>query len=1145
MDNYSFSQLIDGNHIKNLMESFFKITKIPSTLIDLEGNILKLEDGTWVAAGWQDICLNFHRKNPETLKNCIECDTSCTVNLQQGKEFYMYKCRNGLVDVAVPVYIDDIHVANLFTGQFLFEEPDIEFFRQNAKKYGFNEEYYLKALSKVPIFTEEYIIEGIDFLKNLAIYIGESGLKQKKLQEQNQKLLQSENKFRTFTEGMINGLIITRFGKIEYANPQMNILLGFQKNEQLIGKNIIDFMTPECQRIARKEMYKRQKKSDDVKDILEYELIKKDGSHIICEVRVNSIECEDKIYGLSIYQDVTQKKNAKTLLKQSEERYHSLFENAAEGIFLMRDDTIIESNHRAVEIFNGSLEDIIDHKPWELSPEKQPDGSDSLNRSLKYMEAALNGEPQRFEWLHNRMDGTKLYTIVSLNRVRIGDEYLLQAIVRDITDRKTYELKLKRLTSELKYRLKILKTINELSEFISVTDKPWGQVFNKIIYNVLETLQYPELASVQIKLHEEKFSTGNLEVTAWKLKSPIRVNAEKVGSINVFYNKEISENEEAFLKEERFLINNLALKIGDLIENRQIRDELILERDRLKVILDSMEDGVYICSKDYDVEYANPSLLKQFGPVQGKKCYQYLHNRSEICPWCVNEQVFKGETVKWEWHSDIAKKIYDVLDTPLINPDGSISKLEFIHDITDIKNYQKELSLQNDILQAILDNAPIMITYLNEDGIPIYVNKKWEEKTGWTMDELAEIDIFKRLHPDPEYRELVKDFISKANGKWGDFNIKTRDHKIIDTTWSNVELSDGSKIGIGQDITQRKLMERELRESEEKYRRIVENAQEGIWTVDSEGFTNFVNTSMAEMLGYTPEEMKGKLLFSFMEDKNVKRVKEKLNLIKSEVITGKDFVFKHKDGRKIFTSLATTPLYVDGEYIGILALVSDITRRKLAEDEIKSSLKEKEVLLSEVHHRVKNNMQIISSLLNLQTQQIEDENIVRFYMDTQSRVRAMAMIQEKLYESHDFSHISFANYVENLISQLYDSFAKSPAMIKMKLDLEDVNFNIETAIPLGLVINELVSNIFKHAFDPDQKGHFTIKLDKNGEKYILTVEDNGKGFPSNIDFKNTESLGLQLVNTLVSQIDGVIELDQSSGTRFIIEFEELKYRARS
>jgi PAS domain S-box-containing protein len=210
---------------------------------------------------------------------------------------------------------------------------------------------------------------------------------------------------------------------------------------------------------------------------------------------------------------------------------------------------------------------------------------------------------------------------------------------------------------------------------------------------------------------------------------------------------------------------------------------------------------------------------------------------------------------------------------------------------------------------------------------------------------------------------------------------------------------------------------------------------------------------------------------------------------------------------------------------------------------LRKSLKEQETLLREIHHRVNNNMQIISSLLSLQSTQVKDERDLHLFIDSQNRVKSMAKVHERLYQSKDLSSIKFAEYGMSLLNDLFSSHRASP-LIRLRADIEDVSFNMETAIPCGLIINELVSNSLKYAF-PDDKGEIYVSLMQyEGNRYLLTISDTGVGLPEGIDFKNTQSLGFRLVNNLTNQLEGEIELDTTNGTTFKIIFEELKYETR-
>jgi two-component sensor histidine kinase len=250
-----------------------------------------------------------------------------------------------------------------------------------------------------------------------------------------------------------------------------------------------------------------------------------------------------------------------------------------------------------------------------------------------------------------------------------------------------------------------------------------------------------------------------------------------------------------------------------------------------------------------------------------------------------------------------------------------------------------------------------------------------------------------------------------------------------------------------------------------------------------------------------------------------------------------------KNGPIIPVEIATHSFKLQGKKV-VLAISRDITERKRAEEEIKASLKEKELLLREIHHRVKNNLQIINSLLSLQTRYIKDDETLNIFKESQNRVRSMAIIHEKLYKSSSLVEIDFAEYIKDLSNNLFYTYKVNPYTIKLNMDIDNIHFDIETAIPCGLIINELLSNCLKHAFNGLNKGKINIKLNQIGEEFTLSVSDNGIGLHDNFNFRNTSSLGLLLVNNLVKQLDGVIELDRSEGTNFKIYFKELKYKKR-
>jgi len=249
-----------------------------------------------------------------------------------------------------------------------------------------------------------------------------------------------------------------------------------------------------------------------------------------------------------------------------------------------------------------------------------------------------------------------------------------------------------------------------------------------------------------------------------------------------------------------------------------------------------------------------------------------------------------------------------------------------------------------------------------------------------------------------------------------------------------------------------------------------------------------------------------------------------------------------KDG-KIRNIIITVDIIKDTKK-SVLSFL-DITELRNAENLIKNSLNEKDVLLREIHHRVKNNMQIISSLLNIQSDYIEDKKARLIFKESQNRIRSMTLVHENLYQSNDLAQINLGEYIKNLTQELLISFKKDPINIKINVNFENIMLNMDTIIPCGLIITELVTNSLKYAFPDNQPGKINIDFKSIGkEEFMLCVGDNGIGIPEGMDFKENKTLGIMLVNSLVNQLDGTIKLDRSHGTLFKIKFRELKYKKR-
>ena len=343
-----------------------------------------------------------------------------------------------------------------------------------------------------------------------------------------------------------------------------------------------------------------------------------------------------------------------------------------------------------------------------------------------------------------------------------------------------------------------------------------------------------------------------------------------------------------------------------------------------------------------------------------------------------------------------------------------------------------------------------------------------------------------------------------------------------------------------RDITEHKRTEERLYESEEKFRTIFEYANDEIVYLDKYGKIIDVNKKVEDIFGCKPEELIGKN-FAELDFLGVENIRKIVELFTDAIAKGETLPFvllelNRKDGSSVFVEVSTRMIKKNGEIEGILNILRDVTERKKAEEQIKASLREKEVLLREIHHRVKNNLQVISSLLSLQSRYIRNSQYAEMFTESRNRVRSMALIHEKLYQSEDLANIDSDEYIEILVRELIKSYKMDPDKIRIKIEVDDVSLGVDTAIPCGLIINELVSNSLKYAF-PDKKGEIIVALHPVKGKIELTVSDNGVGIPENIDFKNTKTLGLRLVTILAeNQLNGDIDLIRNKGTEVRITF---------
>jgi PAS domain S-box-containing protein len=346
-------------------------------------------------------------------------------------------------------------------------------------------------------------------------------------------------------------------------------------------------------------------------------------------------------------------------------------------------------------------------------------------------------------------------------------------------------------------------------------------------------------------------------------------------------------------------------------------------------------------------------------------------------------------------------------------------------------------------------------------------------------------------------------------------------------------------IANAQLFLERKRAEDELQKEREKFFTILENDPTGVALIGKDGIYQYLNPEFTNITGYSLEDIRtGKEWFekAYPDPCHRQKVIDAWKMDRLSCGRGTDmgFTVTCKDGQKKDIEFRTTSLT---DYS--VVVLNDVTERKRAEERIRASLREKEVLLKEIHHRVKNNLQIVSSLLYLQTRRTEHSGAISALQESRDRIKSMALIHERLYQSPDLASVDMAEYTRSLVSDLRHSHIAEDSAVELAVTIVDIPLGITEAIPCGLIINELVSNALKHAFPKGREGEITVHLlRRDASQITLTVSDNGVGLPEQTDFRKSPSLGLTLINSLVEQLNGTIELDRSGGTTFTITFRQ-------
>ena len=578
--------------------------------------------------------------------------------------------------------------------------------------------------------------------------------------------------------------------------------------------------------------------------------------------------------------------------------------------------------------------------------------------------------------------------------------------------------------------------------------------------------------------------------------------------------------------------------------------KVLFAEERFKRLINSAHDLICVIENDGFVKFVSSSSMQILGRQADELTGRYLQDffpkckQNNIQRWLSRSAAKQGFSEIKTSHTAghwiyLETACVDMQSDPVVR--GHVISAR---DVSARKRAEQQLSYQSRLLanirEAVLGlDTTGKVVYLNTAACRMYRTTP-EQAAGLYWHQLAQVEW---LHPDEEAfaQEALQD-----HGQWRGEVVQhlaggRRSHvEVSITAHQDVLPGKYSLVVVVRDIKDRKVVESVLFESESRYRNLVSLTSDLVWHTDAIGRLTFISPKVSALLGYTASELAGRNLADLMD---TAAIAERQSLAEAfaqqqpfSYLTG---TFRAADGRlKYFEVSAQPHLSAKGVLEGYHGAIRDITERVEADHAIRQALAEKETLIKEIHHRVKNNMQIISSLLSLQSQFIKDPGMLLKLQESQDRIRSMALVHEKLYQSKNLSEIDFKDYLETLAHHISNSYREKNIRLSILMPAQPVEIGIDKAVPCGMIVNELLTNAYKHAFEAGQGDKVALELSVEDGWAHLAIADNGKGIThTDLEQYEATSLGMQLVAALIHQLRGKLEITNTEGSRFGLIFK--------
>ena len=979
-----------------------------------------------------------------------------------------------------------------------------------------------------------------------------------------EKIKESEEKFRLLYSKANDAILIVDEGKIVDCNEQAIKMFKGERRDIINSSPFIFY--PEKQPngsdsiLRGYEMMQEALQGKSQRYYWKHWSI--NGPQFDTEVSINAFEVKGKKLLQYMIRDVTARMKAESEKLETIESYFELFNQSTSFIFIVdKSFKLIDVNDTVTKYFDNPKDEMLETDLLSLVQT-----TENIDFSKK-LTSTFNDNQEIFDCYINGNNKSTPVEVVLNKGSYFGKEVVIVR-GRDISTRLTYEKTLQ----ESEERFRTLSWSAPIGIFQQKADGQTTYINQRIIqlFGVLDPLSFD--TKMMGLIHPD-----DIDRIRYKKEESI----ERGEGLSYEY-RLIKDGKETWLSVRVKVINNeegkVIGRIGTIedITDRKLYEKNVEENEERFNILSDVTLEAIILTDNGIITDVNNRFLKMYGYRRRSEAIgmNVMNIVSSEYHDSVKERMQKDKNPTKEFNH--IKKDGDLFTvesrSEMILYNNKNIRVYVVNDISKRKQAQSKLIRSEHNYKKLVEILPDGLI-LHDHGTIIYANpeaiKLFDcEKS----DDIIGTKLIDYVHPADKERvqgriEKVQNEREKVDYQESKLitdkdRIKTveschipyimdgkpvvklvvrniSDRKRVELEKLRAELAEENSRRLELEINERKEAERKLRLAEQFTRSIIDSSLDMIYATNVNNQITEFNQSAQSILGYTLAESfsisPSDLFVDLEEHQRVKAALEIDGEFSGEIRS------RAKDGRE-FPSFLSASVLVNqkGEIVGEMGISRDITKLKENEQEIKESLKEKEVLLKEVHHRVKNNMQVISSILNLQTSYVQDDYTIELLRECQNRIKSMAFIHESLYQSKDISNIHFNSYIENLCTNLHYSYSSNNKQIGLNFDFEEVLLKLDTAIPCGLIVNELISNALKYAFADQDSGNINVSIKTTGEdQYCLEVGDDGKGLEEGFVVEDSDSLGLQLVVTLVDQIDGELEVIRDNGLKFIIRFKDL------